>query len=68
MPVEVYVDLVIHETYPGEPNDGAILCEVGDRQVWIPKAAIHDDSDVHLKGDSGILLIPEKLALDKELI
>jgi hypothetical protein len=65
---EVYVDFVIKETSKGELNEGALLCEVGGKQVWVPKAAIHDDSDVYKDGQSGILLIPEKLAIKKELV
>lgn len=65
---EVYVDFVLKETSPGELNQGALLCEVGDRQVWVPKALIHDDSEVYQEGDSGILLIPENVAMEKELV
>lgn len=65
-PTEVDVVTVKRET------DMAILIVVMEnairREVWIPKSQIHDDSEVWADGDKGTLVIPEWLALDKELI
>ena len=67
--VEIYVDIVIKETQRGSEKHGAILCEIGDQQVWIPKSALDAASDVRLVGDgNGVIVIPEKLAIEKELV
>ena len=61
--VEIGVFEVLHET------DSALLCVVEDlEEVWIPKSQIDDDSDVTGSGDVGNLVIPEWLAIEKELV
>ncbi len=56
---------VLHETEPGMLRMGAIRCDVDGALVWIPKSAIHDDSEVYKMGTSGQLIIPERLAREK---
>ena len=49
----------------------AVLFEVPDldEQVWIPKSAIHDDSDVWKEGqESGDLVVHEWLAIRRNWI
>lgn len=60
--VELEVVEVIHET------DGAILCafDTGEEE-WIPKFAIHDDSEVWEMGTEGTLVVWEKIAVEKGL-
>lgn len=57
--------LVIHAT------DLAILCEIEGEEVWIPKSQIVD-SDFDVKrarpGNRGDIEIPERLAIEKELV
>lgn len=57
--------LVIHAT------ELAILCEIDDEEVWIPKSRI-EDSDFDVKrarpGNHGFIEIPEWLAIEKELV
>ena len=61
---EIFVDTVIRET------TNALLCEIGDRQVWIPRSQIcFEESDIYEEGDgNGVVVIPEWLAIEKELI
>jgi len=59
---------VLHETKPGERLDGALLCDIDGEEVWIPKAAIDEDSEVYENDTEGVLIIPEKLAYEKGLI
>ena len=33
-------DRVVHETYEGEVDQGAVLLAFGDEEVWIPKSTI----------------------------
>lgn len=51
-------------------TDEAVLVTVypQDKQVWIPKSQILDDSEVFEKSTDGTLLIPRWLAEDKELV
>lgn len=38
-------------------TDKAILCRFGALEVWIPQAAVDDDSEVYAKGHSGKLVV-----------
>lgn len=38
--VSLDYDRVIHETYEGELDQGAVLLAFGDEEVWIPKSTI----------------------------
>ena len=53
---------VVHDT------GKALLCRVGDREVWIPQSQIHKDSDVYAADTEGCLVIPEWLAIKKGLV
>jgi hypothetical protein len=59
----VYIDDV---SVVGE-TEKAILCQIEDRKVWIPKSQIHEDSEVYEGGDTGTLVITEWIAKQKEL-
>lgn len=57
--------IVLHETKPGEANQGALLCKApvwGDEEIWIPKSQITDDSEVYKSGTSGELIVTEWFA------
>ena len=60
--VSLDVEEVIAET------DKAILVRFDDRELWVPKSQVSDNSDVYEKGDSGNLIISpwfaEKEGLD----
>ncbi len=45
----------------------ALLVEVDDVTVWVPHAAIHEDSEVWRPGDKGDLVIPQEMAEKKGL-
>ena len=49
-------------------SEKAILVNIYGDDVWIPKWAIHDDSETYKKGTSGNLIIAEKVAIEKELV
>lgn len=53
---------VKHET------DLALLCVIDAKEVWIPKKCILDDSMVRAMGDTGLLVISEWIAIEKELV
>lgn len=64
--VEVIVDDVTIE------REKAICCLIytdgASIEKWIPKSQIHEYSEVKEFGDSGVLLVPEWLAMEKRLI
>jgi hypothetical protein len=35
----------------------AVLVDFGKKEVWVPQAAVHDDSEIWRKGDSGKLVV-----------
>jgi hypothetical protein len=37
---------VEHETYPGDPDNGALLCIIQGEKKWVPKSQIGDDSEL----------------------
>ncbi len=43
-------------------TDKALCVVVEGEEVWIPKSAIHDDSEVWKEGQDGTLVIPLWLA------
>ena len=49
-------------------TDAAILCTIYDKEVWIPKSQISEDSDVKEEGDEGTLIVSEWIAIQKELV
>lgn len=38
-------------------TDKALLVEIDEDEVWIPKSVIHEDSDVRDNGDEGDLVV-----------
>ena len=41
-------------------TEKAILCvpeDDGDKQFWVPKSVVHDDSEAWKKGDTGKLVV-----------
>ena len=52
-------------------TDLALHCKIDGEKVWIPKSQILDGSnfgDDSEEGDEGELIIPEWLAIEKELV
>ena len=49
-------------------SEKAILCEIDEEEMWIPKSQIHDDSEVYKMGSEGILIISKWIAKKKGLI
>lgn len=46
-------------------TSAAILVEIGEEEVWIPKSQIDDDSEVYKDGDEGTLVITAWIAKQK---
>lgn len=73
-PVEIDDCVAIHETNSGYVDKGGLLIRCASKkgviEVWIPKSQIHDNSEVYDSGDhaEGTLIIPEWLAIEKDLI
>ena len=59
--VEIVVDEVIAETVD------AVRVQLEDREEWIPKSQISDNSEVYAKGHSGVLTISPWIAKQKGL-
>ena len=41
-------------------TDKALLCHIDDdsnREMWVPKSVVHDDSEAWKKGDNGKLVV-----------
>ena len=38
-------------------TDRALLCVIDERQRWIPKSVVHEDSEVSEQGDQGTLVL-----------
>jgi hypothetical protein len=57
----VYIDgaLAIHETAK------ALLVVIDNEEHWIPKACVHEDSEVYVNGDEGSLAVVEWFARQK---
>ncbi len=51
----------------GETKGGALVILAGGEKVFIPKGAVHDDSEVFEPGHEGKLVIPYYLAEEKGL-
>jgi hypothetical protein len=49
-------------------TEKAILVMIDDKEVWLPKTQIHDDSEVYKAGTSGKLVITEWIATAKGLV
>jgi len=59
-------DRVVHETYEGEINQGAVLLAFGDEEVWIPKSTI-DPEFLPLEKDGGEVAIEFWMVEQKSL-
>ena len=35
----------------------ALLCIIDDKQIWIPKSVVHEDSEVSGEGDTGTIIV-----------
>jgi len=46
----------------------ALLVVIDDKEVWLPKSQIDDDSEVYKAGTSGKLVITEWIAIQKKLV
>src|SRR6266851_4517958 len=69
--VEIEDVIAIRDSAPGYQNQGALQIKSGGANiVWIPKLLISSDSEVFNATDhaKGTLIIPEFLAIEKELI
>ena len=49
-------------------TDKAILCDFGDKEVWIPLSQVDDDSEIWKVGEEGTLVVSEWIATQKGLI
>ena len=58
-----YVDIDIDELV--KETDEAILIRIGDEKIWIPQSQCEDWPN---EGDSGVVIMKEWIAEDKELI
>lgn len=38
-------------------SEKAILVRIGDKETWIPKSVVHDDSEVWKKDDDGKIVV-----------
>jgi hypothetical protein len=61
-PVELEGVEVIHET------DKAIKFTYEGETKWAPKSAVHDDSEVHQKDDTGTLIVKRWYAEKEGLV
>lgn len=58
----------IEDVVAKEETDRSLLCEVDGKDVWVPKFAIHKDSDVSEPGHSGTLTVRQDIAEEKSLV
>ena len=49
-------------------TDLALLCIIDDKQRWIPKRVVHQDSEVQSEGDIGTLAIMRWFAEKQGLV
>lgn len=45
-----------------------VSCDSWDKDYWIPRSLIHDDSEVYRPGTTGTLIIPRWIAEKKGMI
>jgi hypothetical protein len=39
-------------------TDKAVLVRIGDKEIWVPKSCIHDDSEAHsLEANEGTVVV-----------
>ena len=49
-------------------TDLALLCIIDDKQRWIPKSVVHEDSEVSSDGDSGTIVLMRWFAEKEGLV
>ena len=49
-------------------TDLALLCIIDDKQRWIPKSVVHEDSEVSSEGDSGTIVLMRWFAEKEGLV
>ena len=49
-------------------TDLALLCIIEEKQRWIPKSVVHEDSEVSGEGDSGTVIIMRWFAEKEGLV
>lgn len=49
-------------------TDAALLCEIDEKEYWIPKSQISNDSEVTAEDDVGTLVVSEWIATQKGLV
>jgi hypothetical protein len=49
-------------------TDMALLCVIEDKEHWVPKSVIHDDSEVYKMDTEGVLVLPEWWAVKEGLV
>lgn len=55
--------IVIYET------EDALLVDFESKEIWIPKSQIHNDSEIFsIEDGEGVLIIPEWLAKEKDML
>lgn len=60
--------VTIDEVIVKHVTEKALLCEIEDAQVWIPKSQLQDGTDVEDIDDIGVIVIPRWLAESKKLV
>ena len=46
----------------------ALLCLIGEEEVWIPQSQIDDESEVYERGGEGMLVVSQWIAEQKGLV
>lgn len=49
-------------------TDAALLVEIDDKEIWMPKSQISDDSEVTAEDDVGTLIVSQWIAEQKGLV
>ena len=49
-------------------TDLALLCIIDDKQRWIPKSVVHEDSEVQSEGDIGTIIVMRWFAEKEGLV
>lgn len=48
-------------------TDKAVLCAIGEREVWIPRSLLCEGTDVKRTGDDGTIVVPRWFAEQEDL-
>lgn len=60
--------VTFHKVIALQETRDALLCKIDNREVWLPKSQIHDDSEVYKNGTDGDLVISKWIATEKSLV